>query len=406
MKQESLDPHLRQEYYKVENKSLNKKIISQQRTINLLRSINRKLHSQVFRMKSKLKLSISNIRKPKTSSLLKGDLRDFLNKQLNTTTHPHGKRYSSNEKMFSLSLWHSSPKCYRLLRNTFSLPDISTLRRSIRMIDMKPGFHNRILEGIKEKVAQFNEHDRLVAIAFDEMSIQKSLNYNERLDCVLGYEDLGNDERSEKIASYATVFMVRSIQGSWKQPIGYFLTSGPMISLVIAEKLKLAIKHVKECGLVPKIVTCDQGPSNRGCYNILNVTEEQYFIYEHDKIFFLYDPPHLLKSIRNGLYNKGFIFKGHTITFDYIRDLYEIKRSENIEIAGKLTEKHVTLNTFSKMKVNYATQVLSQSVASGIRSVVMLSDKLPREALNTAEFCEFFNNLFDIFNSKGLSIVV
>ena len=87
---------------------------------------------------------------------------------------------------------------------------------------MKPGFHNRRLEDIKEKVSQFNEHDRLVAIVFNEMSIKKSLNYNERLDCVLGYEDLGNEERSEKIASYATVFMVRSIQGSWKQPIGYF----------------------------------------------------------------------------------------------------------------------------------------------------------------------------------------
>ena len=70
------------------------------------------------------------------------------------------------------------------------------------------------------------------------------------------------------------------------------------------------------------------------------------------KYFFLYDLPHLLKSIRNGLYNKGFIFKGHNITFDYIRDLYEIKRWENIEIAGKLTKKHVTLNTFRKMKVN------------------------------------------------------
>ena len=81
---------------------------------------------------------------------------------------------------------------------------------------MKPGFHNRIFEGIKEKVAQFNEHDRLIAIAFDEMSIKKYLNYNERLDCVLWYEDLGNDERSDKKASYATVFMVRSIQGSWK----------------------------------------------------------------------------------------------------------------------------------------------------------------------------------------------
>ena len=40
---------------------------------------------------------------------------------------------------------------------------------------------------------------------------------------------------------------------------------------------------------------------------------------------------------------------------------------------------------------------------TGIHSVVMLSDKLPRESLNTAEFCEFFNNLFDIFNFKGLS---
>ena len=59
-----------------------------------------------------------------------------------------------------------------------------------------------------------------------------------------------------------------------------------------------------DCGLVPKIVNCYQGPSNSGCYNILYVTEEQYFIYEHDNIFFLYDPPHLLKIIINGLYNK------------------------------------------------------------------------------------------------------
>ena len=65
MKQESLDPQLRKENCKVENKSLNKKIISQQRTINILRLINHKLHSQLFRMKSKLTLSISNIKNKK-----------------------------------------------------------------------------------------------------------------------------------------------------------------------------------------------------------------------------------------------------------------------------------------------------------------------------------------------------
>ena len=53
------------------------------------------------------------------------------------------------------------------------------------------------------------------------------------------------------------------------------------------------------------------------------------------------------------------------------------------------------------MKVNLAVQVLSQSVASGIRYVAHLTNKFPREAMYTADFCEFFNNLFDIFNSKG-----
>ena len=54
------------------------------------------------------------------------------------------------------------------------------------------------------------------------------------------------------------------------------------------------------------------------------------------------------------------------------------------------------------MRVDYAAETLSQSVASGIRSLIMLSSKLPQEAIHTAEFCEFFNCLFDIFNSKGI----
>ena len=71
-----------------------------------------------------------------------------------------------------------------------------------------------------------------------------------------------------------------------------------------------------------------------------------------------------------------------------------------IPIANKITLKHIELTSFSKMRVNLATQVLSLSVSSGIRSIVLLSNKLDKESLLTADFCEFFNNLFDIFNSK------
>ena len=31
----------------------------------------------------------------------------------------NGKRYNEDEKMFALSLWHTSPTCYRLLRSNF-----------------------------------------------------------------------------------------------------------------------------------------------------------------------------------------------------------------------------------------------------------------------------------------------
>ena len=51
------------------------------------------------------------------------------------------------------------------------------------------------------------------------------------------------------------------------------------------------------------------------------------------------------------------------------------------------------------MKVNLAVQALSQSVASGIRCVVHIKGKLHPDALHTADFCEYFNN---IFNSKGI----
>ena len=303
--------------------------------------------------------------------------------------------------MFSLSLWHSSPKCYRLLRSTFSLPSVTTLRRSIHSIDMRPGFHSRILEGIKQKATTYTLQESLITIVFDEMSIKSSLNYDERLDKVVGYQDLGDNNNHRNIANHATVFMIRSIFGTWKQPVGYFLTAGPMKSDVILIKLKECIQHMKECGLIPKIVICDQGPSNRGCKALLNLTDEQYFIYSGDRIYFLYDPPHLIKSIRNALYNNGFLYKDNEVNFKYIEELYYIKKQGNIDIAGKLTKYHVMLNTFSKMKVNLAVQVLSQSVASGIRCVAHLTNKFPREAMYTADFCEFFNNLFDIFNSKG-----
>ena len=145
---------------------------------------------------------------------------------------------------------------------------------------MKPGFHPRILECIKDRASSFSDKELLVAVAFDEMSIKTSLIFDQRLDSVVGYEDIGDGVRSDKVASYATVFMVRGIFGTWKQPVGYFLTSGTMSAEISKQKLEQCLSHVRRCGLIPKVVICDQGPSNRGCCSLLNVNDDGYFISE------------------------------------------------------------------------------------------------------------------------------
>ena len=76
--------------------------------------------------------------------------------------------------------------------------------------------------------------ESLVVVTFDEMSIKMNLEYNSRLDKVIGYEDMRED-RSDLIAKYVTIFMVESLLGKWKQPIGYFYSSGPMKTDMVKE---------------------------------------------------------------------------------------------------------------------------------------------------------------------------
>ena len=78
---------------------------------------------------------------------------------------------------------------------------------------------------LKKKSSLFDINQSLVILAFDEMSIKSNLTYNSRVDKVIWYEDFG-DIRTNNISTYVTVFMIKSLLGNWKQPVGYFLLLG------------------------------------------------------------------------------------------------------------------------------------------------------------------------------------
>jgi hypothetical protein len=99
--------------------------------------------------------------------------------------------------------------------------------------------------------------------------------------------------------------------------------------------------------------------------------------------------------------NEKLFYFGKTTDWKYIVNFYENDRGLKNRMAPKLCKSHVEPTKFERMRVKYATQVLSATVAAALETYVNLN-ALPKEALGTTEFVRHFNNLFDMFNSSKL----
>ena len=113
----------------------------------------------------------------------------------------------------------------------------------------------------------------------------------------------------------------------------------------------------------------------------------------------MYDTPHLLKSVRNNLMKYNFCTDSGVVKWQYIQEFYKSDKAMNIRLAPKLSDKHVYCNTFEKMRVRLASQVLSRTVAAGIYTHSVLG-ALPPEASATASFWYNMDILFDMFDSS------
>lgn len=88
----------------------------------------------------------------------------------------------------------------------------------------------------------------------------------------------------------------------------------------------------------------------------MNVSEDKpYFFIEEQKIFALFDTPHLLKSIRNNFIGSNFK-KDDIISYNDIVQTYNIdKKNKKNRALLKITDAHIWPNSFQKMRVKLAT---------------------------------------------------
>jgi hypothetical protein len=122
-----------------------------------------------------------------------------------------------------------------------------------------------------------------------------------------------------------------------------------------------------------KIIISDQGSNFLETMNSLGGTiDKPNFIFQGEdglkKNYMMYDPPQLIKSVRNTLRicNSIEYLGGKRASWEFIEQFYNSDKTKSLRIASKLTDKHLNPNNWERMRVSLAVQVLSESVAVGI----------------------------------------
>ncbi|XP_064475297.1 uncharacterized protein LOC135389170 [Ornithodoros turicata] len=314
----------------------------------------------------------------------------------------YGRRWPEYFRGLALKLHFMGPRAYRFLSRFLALPTERTLRTWLKDIHVEPGVLPEVLNRLEAKLKDLPLKDRTCMLMFDEMSIKQHLQYDRGSDVVLGFVDNGQ-EREPQLANSALLVMLSGISTTWIQPLAYVLSKSAASANTLQALLVQLIQRLQSANIFVKVVVCDQGSSNCALARNLEVSPSQpYFLVNDHKVYFMFDPPHLMKTTRN-LLLKYDLLNGSAekkVQWAFIKQFYESNYPLKARLAPKLTENHINPTVFNRMRVKFATQVLSDSVSAGI-AVLIVVGEMPPAAAATSDFLQQMDILFDTLNSSS-----
>ncbi|VEN38885.1 unnamed protein product, partial [Callosobruchus maculatus] len=371
------------------------------------------------------KLQMLEKRPPLWNSLNQSTLNFIECQRRNQKLKPKGRRFTVQDKILALSIFKQSGRCYRYLSKIFSLPSKRTLVALLGKIPFKAGTNRHVFDQLKKTVTRMRPRDTYCTLMFDEISLDPGLQYNPKDDCIDGIVDFGGNERTATFADHALVFMLKGVNKKWKQPICFTFCENATPTTHLVRLIKNVVRCVRQVGLHIVATISDQGTTNVAAINNLindtrayclrNGIDNRYqgYLIDGQEIIHLYDPPHLLKGVRNGLLTKDLHFtqegKQKVASWSHVIDIYRIDRQMGkFSQFTKLTDEHVLPERIRKMKVRNCSQVFSNTVATAMKVRAMVSNELSPssqfyvnpKASDTADLLLFFDILFDSVNGS------
>lgn len=166
-------------------------------------------------------------------------------------------------------------------------------------------------EILKIKIETLQEINKYCVICFDEISLKANLFYNSTRDKVIDFEDIGLDNIKYNLhlpACNAAVILIRGIFQSWKQPLAYFFSNSTINASYLLDILHKVIINLRNIGLKVVSIISDMGSNFVKLSELLHINiEKPYFKINNQKIFYIFDVPHLLKATKNNLLRHSYV---------------------------------------------------------------------------------------------------
>ena len=352
--------------------------------------------------------------------------RCFWEEQLryNRLSDKKGMRWHPLIIRWCLYIRSKSSKAYDGLRQFLNLPSQRTLYDYSHFTEHSTGFQLNVTKQFVKEVDKWagDESSQYVGILFDEVKVKSDLVYDKHTGELVGYVNLDNvsnelinlhnitQNDALRVAKFLLVVMVRGVCNGLKYPLSTFATDGitaDFLYPLIWEAIEIVELDAK---LKVLYLCCDGATPNRKFFKLHSTGNagvhycDNPFAEDDRKIYFISDPPHLLKTARNCFSNshshrhtRTLWRNGQSLSWMHIVDLFQDHCENSVyRLCPKLTRQHVDLTAFSAMKVNLAAQVFSKTVG------LALSYAYGDMVSESAQFVLHMNRWFDLMNTKSL----
>ncbi|KAK3916262.1 Putative nuclease [Frankliniella fusca] len=296
----------------------------------------------------------------------------------------------------------TSTEGYKYLKFFVKLPSNRLLYDYTHAVQAKDGIQDETVRNLVEQTQGYKEeHLKYFNIEFDEMHVRSDIVIDKKTGDIIGYAHLRKVEKdladmeaeisssnfSPSLAKTVLVFLVQGVSNPLLGVVVGIYPSKDLSSSQLFSRVWDVIYTMESCGLKVSSIICDGAAMNKKFSRIhpgvdaLQVGSDYVYATknlaatEERLLYFMVDPPHLLKTVRNCLTNSYCHKKSRKmwknnedLSWVTIEKLYAISAQDKYP-PHKLTRAHIKLTPFSCMKVILATQTMSGSVARELKNL-------------------------------------